>query len=411
MQESKQGFYAFILFLIWPFLATVAAFKNYRKPWAKNILWLFCIFYGFTFAIGAESQESDIVRYAAELKQLHGQEMSVAQAIQYFQDSGEIDIVRTVIAVGLSRLTGSQPVLTMVYAIIFGFFYSRNMWYIMERLEGKLMPITILLLMSFFLLNPIWEINGFRMWTAVHIFLFGLLPYLCEGKTKYLFISVLSIAMHFSMLVPVGILFGYIVAGNRMNVYFGAFIFTSFFTELDITAFNNLMEAYAPEIFQDRTAGYRQEDVEEEPRDRVWYAVWHGRGLRYAVLALLIGLFITGREHFKKHRMWMNLFCFTLFFYSAANLLSALASGGRFVTIANLCAIALLTLYIQNISREKVMKRFGIAVIPALALYIIVSFRIGLYSMSATSILGNPIVAVLMYENFMSLNDFLKMLL
>ncbi|REL23941.1 hypothetical protein DYD21_20610 [Rhodohalobacter sp. SW132] len=418
MQSNKQGFYAFFLFLIWPFLATVTAFKNYKQSWAKNIFWLFCIFYGLTFAIGAESETSDIVGYVAQYQDLHHEKMTIATAVNYYQESGEIDFMRTAIAILVSRISDSQPILTLVYAIIFGYFFSRNLWYVMERLQGKLLPITILLIICFFLVNPIWRINGFRMWTATHIFLFGLLPFLCEGKTRYLWVSVFSLAFHFAMLVPLGVLFGYIVLGNRLNLYFGTFLFTLFFAELDLAVFNNLMQAYAPEILQERTSSYRVEgpgtpgmavaSAEDSGR---WYASWYGRAIRYSVMALLIGLYVTGREHFRKHKYWMNLFCFVLAFFAAANLLSSLSSGSRFFNIANLCALPLLILYIQNVARDKVMKRFTWVVSPGLLLFAFVAFRIGLYSLSATSILGNPVVALFMYENYMSMNDFLRMIL
>ncbi|CAN5459443.1 hypothetical protein BH23BAC3_BH23BAC3_34660 [soil metagenome] len=417
--NSKQGFYAFILYLIWPFLAAVTAFANYRKPWAKNIFWLFCIFYGLTFAIGAESEGSDINSYVNQYQELHQERnLTFARSVEYYRNSGEIDVVRTSIAVILSRFTDSQPVLTLVYAIIFGFFFSRNMWYIMERLQGKLLPITILLLVCFFLVNPIWKINGFRMWAAAHVFLYGLLPYLCEGKTRYLWVSVLSLAFHFAMLVPLGILLGYIVAGNRLNLYFGIFLFTMFFAEINLGAFNQMMEAYAPEILQERTSSYRMEGpdrpgmaVAQEESSRRWYAVWNSRALRYAVMTLMIGIFITGREHFRKNRHWMNLFCFALAFYAAANVLSSLSSGSRFYNIANLCALPLIILYIQNVPQEKIMKRLGLLVSPGFLLFAIVGIRSSLYSMSATSILGNPVVAYFMFEEFMSMNDFLRMLL
>lgn len=417
--DNKQGIYAFILFLIWPFLAAATAFKNYKQSWAKNIFWLFCIFYGLTFAIGVESEESDIVRYVAQYQELHLEKnMTFTKAIDYYNESDEIDVLRTALAIGLSRFSDSQPVLTMVYAIIFGFFFSRNIWYIMQRLEGKLQYITILLLACFFLVNPIWNINGFRMWTAAHMFVYGLLPLLCEGKTRYLWVSILSLAVHFAMLVPVGVLLGYLVAGNRLMLYFGIFVFTLFFSEINISAFNDLMEAYAPEALQERTSSYRVEGpdrpgmaVAADGSSKRWYASWYGRAIRYSVTALLIGLFVTGRKFFREHKYWMNLFCFVLCMYSATNLLSSLPSGSRFYTIANLCALPLLTLYIQNIPREKVMKRFIITVSPGLLLFVIVAFRTGLYSMSATAVLGNPVVAYFMYEEFMSMNDFLKSLL
>lgn len=418
MQESKQSFYAAILFLIWPLLASAAAFKNYRHSWAKNVLWAFFVFYGFTFAIGTESAESDIVRYVASVQDLNREDLTFTQAVDIYRNSEQIDFVSTALRVVISRFTASQPVITMVFAIIFGFFFSRNIWYIMQRLEGKLQYITILLLVCFFLVNPIWNINGFRMWTAAHIFIYGLLPYLCEGKIRYLWVSVMSIAVHFSFLVPVGVLLGYMVLGNRLTLYFGLFLFTVFFAEINLGAFNNVMEAYAPEALQERTSSYRVEGPDRPGMavagggsSRQWYAQWYNRALRYSVMALLIGLFVTGRKFFTKHKYWMNLFCFVLCMYTAANLLSSLPSGNRFFTIANLSALPLLILYIQNVPREKIMKRFILAVSPGLLLYAIVALRIGLYSMSATAILGNPVVAYFMVGQFMSLNDFLRMII
>src|SRR5699024_3364969 len=191
--NSKNKFYSAILFLIWPFLALISAFKNYRSGWGKNVLWAFIAFYGFSFAIGAESQGSDIVRYVAELQYLHGIPITFSFAVNYFLQSGEIDIVRTIIALVVSRFTGSQAVLTLIYGIIFGYFCSRNMWFVLERFEGRMRPITILLFSCFFLVIPFWDINGFRMWTAAHIFIYGLLPFLFDGKRRGVFIASLSI--------------------------------------------------------------------------------------------------------------------------------------------------------------------------------------------------------------------------
>jgi len=256
------------------------------------------------------------------------------------------------------------------------------------------------------------------MWTAAHIFIYGLLPFLCEGKSRYLFISILSMTVHFAYLVPVGVLLSYILFGNRLTLYFGIFLFTLFFAEINLGAFNSVMEAYAPEALQERTSSYRVEGpdrpgvaVASQGGGKRWYASWYNRALRYSVMTLMIGLFVTGRDFFTKHKYWMNLFCFSLCMYTAANLLSSLPSGSRFFTIANLSALPLIIMYIQNVPREKVMKRFIIVVSPGLLLFALVAFRIGLYSMSATAILGNPVVAYFMMGQFMSMNDFLRMLI
>lgn len=409
--QNKNSFYAYLLFLVWPFLALISALKNYRMPWAKNIFWVFCIFYGFLFVVDYNSGR-DIVGYVAEFQRLHGAEISV---VQYIQDTERADVLRGMIAVVLSRFTDNPAMLTMVYAAIFGFFLSRNIWYIMDRLEGKLQPITIFLILIFFLVNPIWQINGFRMWTAAQIFLYGLLPYLCEGKVKGLFYAVGAVLVHFSFIVPVGVLLVYMLLGNRLTAYYVFYIATFFISEIDLTAFNNFMEAYMPELIQDRTRGYRGEASVEQYRteesENVWYARWYSPALSYAVMGFLTIFFFTGRKFFDKHKNWMNLFCFVLLFFGVAYLFSSLPSGGRFMTVGNMAALALIILYIQNRPQEKLMRRYIWLAAPALFLYITVTIRLGLDSISATSILGNPIIAVFTAGDDFSLWELLRMII
>jgi len=411
--NRKTGFYAWFLFLIWPFLAAVAAFRNYDQNWAKNIFWGFCAFYGFVFAIGSESQSSDIVRYVAGLKALYGQE--VAYASYFGEYKSGIEFLRPLIDLVVSRFTDSQPVLTMVYGVIFGYFFSRNLWYILERLRGKLLPVTLILLVCFFLVNPIWKINGFRMWTATHIFLYGLLPYLCEGKKKGLLISASSIMVHFSFIVPVLVLGAYVLSGNRLTFYYTLFISTLFISEINISTFNELVEAYLPEAFLEESESYRRESQVEAFREAEaegqWYANLYRPALNWVLVGFLSVLFFKGRDFFKENRSWLNLFSFTLFFYSVANLLSSIPSGGRFLVLAHLCALALIILYIQNQPQEKLMQWYIYVSVPAILLFIIVSVRIGLYSLSATAILGNPVIAFFMAGDNISLNDVMRMIL
>lgn len=412
-QNRKTGFYAWLLFLVWPFLAAAAAFKNYDQKWAKNIFWGFCAFYGLVFAIGAESQGSDIVGYVAGLKALHIQDIS------YFEYSegvkSGIEAMMPLVHWIISRFTDSQPVLTLVYGIIFGFFFSRNLWYVLDRLKGDLLPITLLVLACFFLLNPIWKINGFRFWTATHVFLYGLLPYLCEGKKGGLIISASAILVHFSFIVPTGVLIAYVVAGNWLTAYYVLFVATMFISEIDISQFNNIAEAYLPEAFLDQSESYRRESQVEQFREAEsegqWYANWYAPALKWAVVGFLSVFYFKGREFFEKNRNWMNLFSFTLLFYSVANLLSSIPSGGRFLVLANLCSVALIAIYLQNERDGKFLKRYIYAATPALLLYIIISVRIGLYSISATSVLGNPIVAIFTAGENISLNDVMRAIL
>jgi hypothetical protein len=415
--SDKTYFHAVVIFLLWPFLAMVSAFQNYREGWAKNIFWAFCVFYGFVYAIGAETANSDIVRYVARLEMIHAMNLNFQEGVEYFFQTIEIDVLNTFISVSLAFFTDSQVVLTIVYGTIFGFFFSRNIWYILERLEGRLLVITTVLLVCFFLINPIWNITGFRMWTAAHIFIYGLLPYLFENKKYGLWVSASSILVHFSFMVPVMLLFAYMVFGNRMVFYFSFFFITIFISEINIETFNNAIESYAPEVLQERTDSYRTDSQVEGFRSGEgdenlnWYVVWYGKLFGWSVQGFLILMFITGREYFREHPAWMNLFCFTLLFYGAANLLSSLPSGGRFITVVQLCALSLIILYVQNIKREKWMKRFIYFALPGLLLFIVVGIRKAIYTVSVSAILGNPVIGMFTIGNNISLNDVLRMFL
>ena len=414
--DGKSGSYAVLIFMVWPLLALVSAFWNYNKGWGKNILWAFVAFYGFTFAIGAESKGSDIVRYVAEVETLHSMGMTISDMFAYYLQSGEIDILRTFIAVVVSRFTDSQAIVTLIYGIIFGFFFSRNVWYVLNHLKGKLQPITLLLLVCFTLIIPIWNITTFRMWTAAHIFIYGLLPFLIQNNKKGIVIATLAILVHYAFLVPVAVLYAYLLFGNRMMIYFLFFLATFFISEIDLTVFNNAVENYAPEVLQERTSSYRGEQKVESHREgavqgRVWYAVWYKRVLKWSVMGFLVLLFLKGRDFFNRNLAWANLLSFTLLFYGVANLFSSLPSGGRFIAVANLCAVALIVLYVQNRDHEVSMKRFIMAATPALLLFVVVSMRDGLYSTSATTILGNPFIALFMSGENISLNDVMKMIL
>ena len=182
MSFSSERKYYWMFFWFSPLITTVFALKNHRYTFAKNILWAFIVFYGFTFAIGEESTGSDIVRYVEEYQLLYGETFTFEEIVKYYRNRGEIDVLRTFLAMSVSRFSNSQSVLTAVYGLIFGFFFSRNLFYLLSKLEGKSRRVTFLLLSCFFLAVPIWNINGFRMYTAMHMFFYGVDAISVGGK-------------------------------------------------------------------------------------------------------------------------------------------------------------------------------------------------------------------------------------
>ena len=416
--SNKDHWY---LFLAFPFLSGILAVKNYRASWAKNIIWAFVVFFGFTFGISEETSTgngpADINRYVDEMKGLYEKDLSFTDIINLYKKNEDIDILRLTLAIGVSRVTNSHTVLTAVYGLIFGFFFSRNLWFVLDRMREKIKPVALLLLITYALVDPIWNINGFRFYTAIQIFIYGLLPFLFGGKKKSIIISSLSFLVHFSFLLPIGVLILYALLGNRTVIYFIFFLTSIVTSSINIGALNEVIDENAPETLADRTAGYRDEDRVENFREgtgfadtsnTIWYAIYYSKALYWSLMAFLIALFFKRKtiEQQNNNRL-LNGLSFALLFWGVANIMSSLPSGGRFLDVAALSALPLLILYVQNQPNEKYLSQKVLLASPALLFFIIVSIRIGFYTLSVNTFLGNPIIVLLIDYNI-ALNDLIK---
>ena len=404
-----------IIFLINPFIAMIFSIKEYMKPYAKNMFWAFCTFFGFTFAIGKESQGSDINRYVIELKELYSQHfLTINEAIEFFQNSGEIDMLRTVLSFTLSRFTDSQAILTLVYAFIFGFFYSRNIWYVFGLLKNKLSFLSKILFFALFLVMPIWQIGGFRMWTAFHVFIYGLLPFIFENKKNRLIFMYLSVLVHFSYMIPISIFLVYRLLGNRIKTFFIIFVVSFFISEFNISSINSFIDNSLPKILVERTSSYRNEgEIEQHIEKKLnsksnWYVVWRSKALSYGLLISLIYFYFYADRRIKIHPEWKRLFSLSLLFYSAANILMNFPSGGRFLNIAFFLSLIMVIIYLDEFYKDLKYKQLMIYLSPLFIFFIIITIRRGFYTTSMTAIFGNPLIAIFSAGENMSLNDLIK---
>ena len=381
------------------------------------MMWLFTIFYAATFAIGVESENSDINRYVDEVEYLSKIGIDFQGALQYFYSSGEIDISRTILAVLVSLFTSNGYHLIIVFGIIYGYFFSRNMWYILDRLEGKIKFFTRLLLFCLFLTVPIWFLNGFRFWTATHMFIFGLLPFLLEGKKKSLiWCFITPFMMHFGFLFALLPLSLYLLLGNKLKYYFIFFILSLFISNINISQFNNILKKYAPEIITERTESYRSEDKVEEYRNKegsgsntVWYARYYSKVYGWVTTAFLVALFLSYRKKLMFFdKGYLRLLSFIFLFFGFANLLSTIPSGGRFLNLAYLLSISALVLIMQNFPPRKNLIKLSKLATPFLIFFIIVALRLSWYSLSWMTIIGNPITSIFTFGENTALNDIIK---
>jgi len=412
--KAKSGIAnTLMIFLIYPIAGIYVSFREYKQSWAKNIFWLFCIYFGFTFII-AEFGGADSDRYARRFIELAHSDLSLGELWNtfYSEDSNYVDIFTPLVSYLVSLLTDNPSILFCVFGLIFGYFYSRNIWYILEKTSGSFNGLVILFFLTYALINPIWNINGFRMNAAAQIFLFGALPYLMEGNYKRLIWAGASMFVHFSFLLPIAILGLFFLLKNRTHIYMAFFIITSFINEIDLMWVQSAL-SFLPNIFYSKVTQYARPEYVENLRYAIennpwnWYVTLSIDGIRWVIYAVSIFIYLFGRKVLGERKDLTTLFCFSLLLYSIANISSFIPSGGRFIMVANSFMFATFAIYITAFPKIKGLQLVEILSTPLLLLFCIVSFRIGMDYFGLMTILGNPIVAFF-YRDTIPLIDLIK---
>lgn len=403
-----------LLFLFWPFAALIYGLKQYKSPKAMTLFWFFCIYFGFSFVIPENIKgAADSARYAAKLEVLHNDPVSFNQLKEMFysKESGVVDIYEPLVTWFVSLFTGNTSILFAAFATVFGFFYAKNTWIILNRIDKIDSVLLVLFIMEFVLVNPIWNINGVRMWTAAQIFIYGAFRIFLEGKRAgWLWVGT-SVFVHFSFAFPVALLILFSFLPLNLAILFLFYFFTLTIAEIDLKVVKNLL-AVLPDFLQGRVTGYTNEEyatgMKSAANNYSWHVVLANQSLKWIKNFWILILFIFKKQWIVENPIVMKIFGLALFIGGFANVTSLIPSGGRFTLLANVLFFAVFTLlvskdYFKNI---QLLKRLTV---PFLLFSIVFSIRMGFDYMGFTAIFGNPLIAAFVNEQI-ALIDFVKWL-
>lgn len=386
-----------MLFLVWPTAGLFFSLKSFRENWAKNGLLLFIVFFGFTFVV---QKDSDSIRYVEQLVLFHRSGISLSDLgnLLYTEGSFYIDLFQPIVTIIVAWFTEDPRILTAIFALVFGYFYTQNIWLLLDQTRGKLNIYQISLIVIFSMVVPFWFINGARFWTAAHVFLYGTLIYAIRGRTKGLWIVASSVFFHFSFVFPGLILAIYLATGRRrINLYFIFFIISFLFSEVNTLLFRDTLMAFTPEIFHERIMSYTAEVYMESVRlaqeELNWYVKWYTILFNYATVILLVFTYLKGREVWRSRTELLHLISFLLLLNGFVNIFSNVPSMGRFQALANLFNYAFMFLYFFYNHRELQTRRLFEWMTPAFLLFILVSLRIGFDYISVNTLITNPVIA------------------
>lgn len=390
---------SYTLFWIFPLAALVSALRNFKVPKSKNIVWLFIVFYGFTFVFSSKELDSD--RYVKDLKVFHQSQVSDLSGfgkLLYSTETNYVDVLQPFITFLVSRFTDNGRILFAVFGVVFGFFYTRNLWFLFSVVKSRLRREAIPFLVLFAFVIAIWQINGFRFWTAAHVFIYGFFLWLQGRKVRGGTFCVISVFVHFSFIFLVLIMSLYVLVGNRLVWLFLIYISSFLVTQLSLDVFKPVSDAM-PAAFQERSDRYTSDvylkalNKTRKERPGNWYVRGRIVALSYCLNILLTFLMVWHRKTLKDNRFVLQSLSFGLLMASTLNLISALPSSGRFYFVFYMLVLAALFVLVQTVDKPVIPQWLMVPALLITIFYVTVEIRVGFDTTGIFTIVGNPMIA------------------
>ena len=283
--------------------------------------------------------------------------------------------------------------------LVFGFFYSRNMWFVLSKLPTKNGYLIKLLFLTFLVIVGFWQINGFRFWTATHIFFYATIPYILNQNKKSLWFLPLAILTHFSFILPSLVILAFHFTKNKSKIFFYFFLLSLLFVGINLSVLENYVLSFLPSIFQAKVDVYTNQEYVSEVKNSKeslsTLAVVFRNSLPIYISLLF---FVIGTKYFKlvkKDKVLLNLFNFTLLLMGVSNILSIIPSVGRFRTVSFMFALCFLILFLSKKNILYRLKIFAILLTPLLIGYCFGILRLAANKIGNTTFIGNPFFILL----------------
>ncbi len=374
----------------------------------RNYLFLFCCFFGYSFITKLES--SDIARYLDNFHQVHA-EIQFGHTFQkhlqrMYVVENYTEPFNPIITYLVALITDDQRILMLVYGAFFGFYYSYNISWLMnisfEKIGTNNKQMARLLFVLFFLIVPVWEMNGIRMWVGINAFIFYTIRHFYEGKIllPLLFVPMLYHSS-FLLLTPI-MYFGYNVLKGLKNVnwlfYLYVFVLILFFSgyKLEIV---NIDLGGSSEALQNKLEGYNQdEEYFNELSANAGQGSWFlglSEKFRFFLLTIIKLQFIFSIYRYIKERKLLEIEKFLLLmgFISYFIALHPAPSAQRYATISD--TLIIVYLVYENFKNSTLLSflynNIVYKVINFLILFnLVIEIRHGFDVLNYALFLGNP---------------------
>jgi len=310
--EGASYLFVFIIFLLSPIVAFVAALIKYKSKYSHFVFVLFTSVFGYNMV--AESEAFDLYRVHELLQVYNPYTISqiVSSYIYTWTNKGEnfvdmhnsADLYSSVVSIIVSRFTSNGKVLMAVFGLIYGYVFVSVLKKFLNNLQHE-NSFTVLILLFASFMMPLHQLAGVRYGTATYIFVFGILSYFQSNENdsriiKLILLTILSCLVHFSFVLPAFILFFYVFILSHFNTE--KLLYALYSIYLLSFLFPNLLSSVLPsdigtmfgEGIASRTSAYTDSVLNNENKsyfytNASWYVVFPGMLLN---LSIKLGVFI-----------------------------------------------------------------------------------------------------------------------
>lgn len=395
-----------VLFLVWPLFSLLYSAINYRKSAFPLILLFFIVFAGFTFVISSEGIDANF--YKDTLVEWNQSDLKWAKFKEGLDegDIGRGDYLQPTLTYIVSIFTSDYRVLFAFFGLILGLFYSANVKGLIEAGGGRIHMVAFPFLLLFLMVIPFWQINGFRFWTASHVFIFGMLGFSFTRSVSYLIILAASILVHFSFLFPVGLYVAFFLIRRFQKLLPFFFLLSFLLQEINIYGLLAILPGL-PATLNARIGDYVHpeyvQQVIENRQELVWFIKYKGLVIDVAIALIIIIVLRFYRRQLRSSGV-EPIFYFGMLLFGVTNVLMAFPSIGRFHSISRMLFAASFFVLCQQNYRSTIVKLISILSLAPICFFCIVELRIGLNYLGINTFFLNPLLAPF-FDNSIALID------
>lgn len=363
----------------WVLITSILPFSGLYSSINRNNIraypYVFAIFFFFIGTQIIETDTNDFGRYLLNFLDIANHDNIPFWAYFYsLQEENQIDFYMPFMTWLISRFTSNSQVFAGILAMMFGLCFSFNFKYITKNIVRQT-PIFVILFFTLLLVPKASYTH--RWWMAMQVFLLGALPYILEGKNKYLLFSIASIFVHFSFLYPLILLLIYKFLPKKTLIPFIIiFVVANFIEDLNISSFAKAIEQYLPDSYNERNEAY----INAELYDHNWFSQSSRFIWKYLNLFMTIYIYLKHKHILERRKDLKNLYIIALLIGSFAAIANLTEWGWRFLDLTNFLFCSLYILILAE-SVNKNMKFYkAIQIASPFFLYVIMFQIRGLFS-------------------------------